>query len=205
MPEPPPSLQHLHDPPADDRLRGQPVDAGAGVGDRSVPDAPVLGPEQPRDRPEGRGLAGAVRAEERDDPAARNAERHALEDLDHVMVDDLDIVDEEGPALGPPGGRRCGGGPGSRRRPGGGGLRSRHCDGRKKAVICLNCFALTSARSSLRPSAPFRSPDAKVIRAVSPWVTMRKLVSAFPIDARSSAAARFSTSTQTFAWTIPWV
>ena len=72
-------------------------------------------------------------------------------------------------------------------------------------MIGLNCFALASARSSLRPSAPFRSPAAKVIGAVSPSVTMRKLVSAFPIDARSSAVARFSTSTHTFACTIPWV
>ena len=40
-------------------------------------------------------LAGAVGAEQRDDPALRHLERHALQHQDHVVVDDLDVVDRQ--------------------------------------------------------------------------------------------------------------
>ena len=54
----------------------------------------ALRTQQIGDRLQRRRLAGAVRAEERDDPPLGNLERHALQHEDHVIVDDLDVVDE---------------------------------------------------------------------------------------------------------------
>src|SRR5205814_4375872 len=41
------------------------------------------------------GLAGSVGAEQRDDLALLHFQRHALQDQDDVVVDDLDIVDRQ--------------------------------------------------------------------------------------------------------------
>ena len=63
--------------------------------DRALGDFAALGMQQVRDRLQGRGLAGAVGAEQRDDAAARHLERHALEHEDDVVVDHLDVVERE--------------------------------------------------------------------------------------------------------------
>ena len=71
---------------------GGAVDALAVELDRAVGDLALLGVEEPGDRLQGGGLAGAVRAEERDDLAPRDLEREPLQDEDHVVVDDLDVL-----------------------------------------------------------------------------------------------------------------
>src|SRR5262249_59367079 len=63
--------------------------------DRALGDLAALGAQQARDRLERGGLAGAVGAEQRRDPALADVERHALEDEDHAVVDDLDVVEAQ--------------------------------------------------------------------------------------------------------------
>ena len=63
--------------------------------DRALGDLAALGMQQVRDRLQGRRLAGAVRTEQRHDPALRHLQRHALQHEDDVVVDDLDVVDDE--------------------------------------------------------------------------------------------------------------
>src|SRR5437879_4158773 len=48
-----------------------------------------------RDGLERRRLAGAVGAEQGRDAALVDVDRHALEDEDHVVVDDLDVVERQ--------------------------------------------------------------------------------------------------------------
>ena len=71
------------------------VDALAVELDRALRHLAALGVEQVGDRLQRRRLARAIRAQQRDDAAARHGERHALQHQDHVVVDDLDIVDRQ--------------------------------------------------------------------------------------------------------------
>ena len=51
--------------------------------------------EQIRDRLQRRALARTVGAEQRDDRPLGNLQRHAFQHEDHVVVDDLDVVDRQ--------------------------------------------------------------------------------------------------------------
>src|SRR5205823_7900455 len=55
----------------------------------------ALGAQQVRDGLQRGDLAGAVGAEQRDELALLHLERHALQDQDDLVVDDLDIVDRQ--------------------------------------------------------------------------------------------------------------
>jgi hypothetical protein len=61
----------------------------------SFGDFAALAVQQIADRAQGRRLAGTVAAEQRHDTAFGNAEGNALENQDHVVVDDLDTIDSE--------------------------------------------------------------------------------------------------------------
>ena len=67
--EGPPALHHLGDAAPHDRGRAQVVDGPVVQGDRALGDLAVVRVEQPADRPQQRGLAGAVGAQQRDDLA----------------------------------------------------------------------------------------------------------------------------------------
>ena len=69
------------------------VNAVAAEEDLALGHLATLGAEQVRDRLQRGGLAGAVRAEERDDLAFGHLERDPPQHEDHVVVDDLDVVD----------------------------------------------------------------------------------------------------------------
>ena len=90
-----PPLHHLHDAALDEFRRIQLVDALAAKFDRALGHVAALGPEQIRNRFQRRRFAGAVGAEQGDDLAFMHFERHALQHEDHVIVNDLDIVDRE--------------------------------------------------------------------------------------------------------------
>ena len=68
--------------------------------------------EQPGDRLQGRRLAGAVGADQRDDLAAADLERHALQRVD-VAVVGVDVLELEDRLAGPP---ASGGAPARERR-----------------------------------------------------------------------------------------
>jgi hypothetical protein len=55
----------------------------------------ALGSQQVRDRLETRRFAGAVSAEQRDDPALRDSQRDAFKHQNDMVIDNLDIVDCE--------------------------------------------------------------------------------------------------------------
>ena len=76
-------------------VRREVLDLGPVEYDRALGDVAALGVQQIGDRLERRGLAGTIGAEQRDDPAFRHLERHALEHQDDVIVDHLDVVDGE--------------------------------------------------------------------------------------------------------------
>ena len=63
--------------------------------DRALGDLAALGMQQVGDRLQRRGLARTVGAQERDNAALGNAERHALQHQDDVAVDHLDVVHRE--------------------------------------------------------------------------------------------------------------
>ena len=92
-----PALHDLEDAAPDDDLGCQSLDALAEELDLPVGDLALLRVEQARDGLEGRALAGAVGPEERDDPPLGHLERQALQDEDHIVVDDLDVGEPEHP------------------------------------------------------------------------------------------------------------
>ena len=55
----------------------------------------AFGTEQVRNRFQRGRLARSIRAEKRHDPAFGNRQRHALQHQDHVVINDLDIVDRQ--------------------------------------------------------------------------------------------------------------
>ena len=61
--------------------------------DRTFSDLAPFGMQQVGNCLQCRGFAGAVGAEQRDDPAFRHVERDTFEHENNVVVDDLDIVD----------------------------------------------------------------------------------------------------------------
>ena len=87
-----PALHHLDRAAAHEIVGREPVDPLALEQDRALGHLAALGVKEVGDRLERRRLAGAVGAEQRDDPALRHAERHALQDERDRIVDDLDVV-----------------------------------------------------------------------------------------------------------------
>src|SRR5437867_2742743 len=71
------------------------VDALPSQLDGALGDGAALGGQQAGNRLERRRLAGAVGAEQRRDPTLADIDRHALEDEDHIVVDDLDVVERQ--------------------------------------------------------------------------------------------------------------
>ena len=69
-------------------------------GDDPVLDEAVFRLEQAADGPQGRRLAGAVGPQQRDDAACGNAQAHAAQDLDDVVVNDFNVVDVQQLAVG---------------------------------------------------------------------------------------------------------
>ncbi len=88
-------FHHLEDAPADDVLRIHLLDAHAVQLDGAVGDFALLRAQEARDGFERGALARAVGAEQGDDLPLRHLEREALEDEDHVVVDDLDVGEPE--------------------------------------------------------------------------------------------------------------
>jgi hypothetical protein len=83
------SFGALRDPTLDDRMRAGGGDVAALELDRTL-----SWTVEPVDRAQRRGLAGAVRTDERDDLAGLDAERDALERVDRPVVD-VDVVELE--------------------------------------------------------------------------------------------------------------
>jgi hypothetical protein len=63
--------------------------------DAALGDLAAVGDEQARDRPQQRGLAGPVRAEQRHDRTVGNLQGQAPQDQHHVVVDNLEVVDRQ--------------------------------------------------------------------------------------------------------------
>jgi hypothetical protein len=93
--EDPPPLEHLGDPALDDLVRRQPVEPLVVELDRPLGHLAALGMQEARDRLQGRGLAGAVGAEEGGDPSFLGRQRHPFQHQDRVVVDDLDVVQRQ--------------------------------------------------------------------------------------------------------------
>ena len=77
------------------RRRVELVDALAAEQDLALGDVAALGAQQVGDRLQRRRLAGAVGAQQRHDLTFPDLERDAAQDQDHVVVDDLDVVDRK--------------------------------------------------------------------------------------------------------------
>jgi hypothetical protein len=90
-----PAFHHLDAAAAHQFVGRKPVHGDALELDRALGDFTALGVQQIGNRLERRRLARAVRTEQRDDAALRHLKRHALQHQDHVVVDDLDIVDRQ--------------------------------------------------------------------------------------------------------------
>jgi len=90
---PKPPFHHLDHPALNHVGRAEALDALAAQFDRALRDGAALAREQVADRAQRRRLAGAVAAHEGDDSPFGHPQRHALEDQDDVVVDDLDAVD----------------------------------------------------------------------------------------------------------------
>src|SRR5438876_3301400 len=88
-------LQDLHDARAHEVGGVAAVDALPAELDGALGDLAPLGVQQIGDRLERGRLAGAVGPEEGDDAPRGALERHPLEHQDHVVVDDLDVVDAQ--------------------------------------------------------------------------------------------------------------
>src|SRR5690606_34033997 len=88
-----PALEHVHEAHADPVRRAQRDDVLAGEVDLAASHGPALGRQQPADRLERGGLAGAVGAEEGDHAALLDIQRHPLDGEEHPVVGDLDIVE----------------------------------------------------------------------------------------------------------------
>src|SRR5690606_153774 len=88
-------FHHLDAAAANQFVRRQGLHLLAFEDDAALGDVATLRPKQVRDRLERRRLARAVRTKKCCDTAARNGERHAFENEDHVIVDYLNIVDRK--------------------------------------------------------------------------------------------------------------
>ena len=74
-------------------LRRPVLDPPSLEGHAAVGDAGVVDAEEAGDRPQGRGLAGAVGAEDGDDLSRLDGETDALHRGDRAVIDDLELVD----------------------------------------------------------------------------------------------------------------
>jgi hypothetical protein len=90
-----PALHHLADARPDDARRVEAVDRLPLEADRALGDRAAVDVEEARDRAQHGRLAGAVRAEQRDDRALGDLDRDALEHEDDVLVHDLEVLDDE--------------------------------------------------------------------------------------------------------------
>src|SRR5436190_4260970 len=90
-----PAFHHLADAALHQRRRIEPVDTVALMEDLALGDVAALGAQQVGDCLERGRLACAVGAEQRHDGSFLDVERHAPQDEDHVVIDDLDVLDRE--------------------------------------------------------------------------------------------------------------
>jgi hypothetical protein len=90
-----PALHHQRDPALHALGRAEPGDLGAVEPDRAARDRAALAGQQARDRLERGRLAGAVRAEQRDDLARGDRERQAAQHEERPVVDDVDAGELE--------------------------------------------------------------------------------------------------------------
>jgi hypothetical protein len=93
--EDPPSLEDLGHAVLDDIGGGKPVEALAVELDGAFGHLPALAVQEARYRFQGRGLAGAVGAEEGRDAALLGEQRNALQHQNHAVIDDLDVIQRE--------------------------------------------------------------------------------------------------------------
>ncbi len=95
------TFEHLHDAALDDLVRRQAVEPFAVELDIALGDLAALGVQQPRDRLQGRRLAGAVGAEKGGDMPLLGGQRYALQHQNRAVVDDFDVVEREheGPSI----------------------------------------------------------------------------------------------------------
>src|ERR687887_923841 len=84
---------HQHDSAPRVLVRKTILDARAFERDRPLADACVVDAEEARDRPQGRGLAGAVRSQQRDDTTRLDRKGDALHGGDGALIDHLELVD----------------------------------------------------------------------------------------------------------------
>src|SRR5262249_37198110 len=134
--------------------------------DRSLGDLAPLGVQQIGNRFQSRRLAGAIGAEQCDDPAFRHIERNALQNKNNVVVDDLDIVDRKDRLRG--GGccssRRC-----CRRHGRSAQRASPRRDGgeRECPLLTMTCRRVRCAWAS--PRWPWNSPSLPIQSMDAPW------------------------------------
>jgi hypothetical protein len=93
VPEAVPPFHDLNDAPPHELPGVQAVDPFAAELDRAFGHGAALGAEQVRDRLQRRRLPGAVGSQERHDLSLRDFEGNPFQHQDHVVVDDLDVVD----------------------------------------------------------------------------------------------------------------
>jgi hypothetical protein len=91
----PAAFHHLEYAAPDDLVRVDAIDLFAGEADVATGDSAVFGLQQAGDGFQRCRFAGPVGAQQGHDLAFRDLEAEATQDQDHVVVDDLDIVDRE--------------------------------------------------------------------------------------------------------------
>src|SRR5436190_3928046 len=102
------ALGHEHNATRSIPVRKPIFNALAVKDDRARRDAGIIEAEEPRDGTQGRGLAGAVGPEQRDDLGGLHRERNALHGGDAAMIDDLEpIYLEQAHRRDPAVARRC--------------------------------------------------------------------------------------------------
>ena len=90
-----PALHDLEDAAAHDLFGILVGDRLSVEGDVARDDLAVLGMQEARDRFQGRGLAGAIGAKQRDDLAFGNLQADAAQDENDIVIDDFDVFDSE--------------------------------------------------------------------------------------------------------------
>src|SRR3977135_2394730 len=89
------ALEHLDETEPGDVMGAHAVDAPLAELDRALGDFAALAVQHAGNGFQRRRLAGAVGAQQGRDRAFADADRHALEDEDDAVVDDLDVVDRQ--------------------------------------------------------------------------------------------------------------
>ena len=93
--EDPSALHHLTDPGLDDLGRGEPTEILSVEGDPALGDPPAVDVEEPGHGSNHGGLTGPIGAQERDDGPFGDLEADPLEHENHVLVDNLEVLDGE--------------------------------------------------------------------------------------------------------------